>query len=171
MLRDVTERRRHECRIRTLHDATRRLVTAEEPDDVGEIAMDAIVEVFDKPVAGLWVFDPAGGVLVPLAATESAKALATKDGQDPGTPLPEWTVERSVFEAGQQRVVEEYADRDDAVTDAFETVLMHPLGRHGLLTIAAANGTAEFVESERDLVGILGRSVTAAMDRVGYDSV
>jgi len=171
VLRDVTERRRHECRIRTLHDATRRLVTAEEPDDVGEITMEAVVDVFEKPVAGLWVFDPAGGVLVPLAATESAKALAAKDDLDTMSSLPEWTVELAVFEAGEQRVIKGYADRDDTVTDEFETVLMHPLGRHGLLTIAAANGTTKFDESERDLVGILGRSVTAAMDRVGYDSV
>ena len=171
VVRDVTDRRRHERRLRALHDATRRLLTASDPTAIGSITLEIIDDVFEQPVACIWRFDPDAGKLVQSSATESAKELALTDDLDPSEiTLPAWTVEMSVFEAGEQRVVTDYGERDDTIPDVFETVLMDPLDRHGLLTVAAANGDGTFDDSDRDLIGILARSVAAAFDRVCADT-
>jgi len=171
VLRDVTDRRRHDRRIRALHDATRRLVTAESVSEAADVAISTVEDVFEEPIACLWIYDAARGELVPLSATEHAIRVARESGFEPGEDtLPDWTVEMSVFEAGEQRIVEDFAERDDVVTDALEAVLMHPLDGHGLLTISTTDPERTFDESDRDLVGILGRAVTAALDRVGVDT-
>ena len=170
VLRVVIERRRHERRLRALHDAMRRLLTASDPTAIGAITLDIIEEVFEQPVACIWKYDPAAGELVQISSSESVKELALADGLDTSSiSLPAWTVEMSVFEAGEQRVVTDYGERNDTVPDVFETVLMDPLDRHGLLTVAAANGDGTFDDSDRDLIGILARSVAAAFDRACAD--
>jgi PAS domain S-box-containing protein len=171
VLQDVTDRRRHERRIRALHDATRRLVGAEAPTEVGRVTMETVEDVFNEALVCLWAFDPAAGELVVVSATESARALAREDGLDPDhVSLPDWTIEMEAFESGDPRAVEDYRGRPNAVTDALEVVLMYPLDGHGLLTIGSTDPERTFDASEQDLVGILARSVAAAMDRVGADT-
>ncbi|WP_324755886.1 hypothetical protein [Haloarcula montana] len=66
-----------------------------------------------------------------------------------------------VFAAGEPRVIEGYADHDDVMTGVF----MLPLDEHGLLSVASVEPRT-FSAAERDLLGILARSVVAAFDRV-----
>jgi|AntDeeMetagen192_2_1112575.scaffolds.fasta_scaffold04748_2 PAS domain S-box-containing protein len=166
VLRDVTDRYCREQRLEALHDATRRLLTAGDRGTVADIALDAVEDVFDESVAVVWEYDPERGCLAPLAATENAARIAEKEGIEAGvTPLPDWCVEMAVFESGDPRVVEDYADREDAVSDAFATIFMHPLGDYGLLAIGSTSSRT-FDDAERDLVGILARSVAATFDRL-----
>jgi len=166
VLRDVTDRYCREQRLEALHDATRRLLVAEDRGTVADVALDVVENVFDESVAVVWEYDSGGDSLAPLAATENATRIAEKAGLEAGvSPLPDWAVEMTVFEAGDPRVVEEYGDREDAVTDAFETLFMYPLGEHGLLAIGSTTPRT-FDDAERDLVGILARSVAATFDRL-----
>lgn len=166
VVRDVTDRCRRERRLEALHEATRRLLTADDRETVAAITLDVVKNVFDEPVAAVWEYDPDERAFRPLAATENATQIALDAGFQPHvSPLPDWTVEMAVFESGEPRIVDDYADRDDAVTDAFETVFLHPLEDHGLIAIGSTDQRT-FDDSERDLVGILARSVVATFDRL-----
>jgi hypothetical protein len=74
-------------------------------------------------------------------------------------------VELEVFREGEPRVLADYGERDDAASEKFATANLFPLDRHGLLGIASLE-PREFPDSERDLVGVLARSVVAALDPV-----
>lgn len=166
VLRDVAERNRRERRLKALHEATRRLLTAEDRDAVGAITIDVLTNVFEESAAAVWEYDEDANDLRPLAMTEKAKQIATVgDGDRTEDPLPDSTVEMETFEAGEPRVVEEYAERDDAVTDALESVFLYPLKDHGLLAIASPEPRT-IETAERELIGILARSIVAALKRL-----
>jgi len=165
VMRDVTERDRHERRLETLHEATRDLLTATGMRAVAEITTATLTDVLDEQLAAVWRYDADEDALASVAATGRSRELAPEH-DDPG-PLPTLSdaVECTVFEDGEPWVIQDYGERDDAARERFETVLLFPLGDHGLLRVASRDAR-EFTDSERELVGILARSVVAALDRV-----
>ena len=166
VLRDVTDQRRREQRLEALNDATRTLLTAETPEAVARIAVDTVETVFDESFAALWTYRPEIEQLTTLAVTEAAAERASDATDESGTATPTpGDLEMQVFEAGEPRLVEAYADHDDAMTGAFETVFMLPLDEHGLLSVAAVEPDA-FTDADRDLLGILAQSVVSAFDRL-----
>ncbi|MFC7075120.1 response regulator [Haloarcula halophila] len=166
VLRDVTDQRRREQRLEALNDATRELLTAETPEAVAQVAVEVVESVFDEPFVAIWSYRPETDQLTTLAVTEAATERAAAERNE---PRPVDTVggdlEMDVFAAGEPRVIEGYADHDDAMTEAFETVFMLPLDEHGLLSVASVEPRT-FSAAERDLLGILARSVVAAFDRL-----
>ncbi|MFC6975045.1 response regulator [Halomicroarcula sp. GCM10025709] len=166
VLRDVTDQRRREQRLEALNDATRQLLTADTPEVIARVAVDTVETVFDESLAAVWTYRPEADRLTALAVTEAATERASDATDGTGTTNPtQGDLEMQVFEAGEPRLVEDYADHDDAMTTAFETVFLLPLDDHGLLSVAALEPDA-FSDADRDLLGILARSVVAAFDRL-----
>jgi hypothetical protein len=101
-----------------------------------------------------------------LAASEDATALVTESenlGRHPDAP--KWSVEYETFLSGEPRVVENYHEREDALTGALSTVFLVPLGEYGLLATGSRDHRT-FTEAERTLVEVLAKSVQAALERL-----
>jgi len=169
VLRDVTERARRERRLERLHDASRDLLTAPDQEAVAECTVRTLQDVLGKDAVAFWYHD--GDALRTISATQAARERVRETGADTETvrTLPEWSVEYTTFEAGRPRVVTDYAERDDAVTEAYATTYLVPLDEHGLLAIGS--GEPYTVEpAEQEIVGILARTVVAALDRLDRET-
>ena len=119
-----------------------------------------------EDAVGFWYHD--GDDLRILSTTDAARRHARAADTDPDevTTLPDWSVEYATFEGDRPRVVTDYADRDDGITDAFEAVYLVPLDGHGLLAVASPDPYT-VAPAEQEIVGILARTVVAALDRLG----
>jgi len=166
VLRDVTERHRRERRLERLHDAARELQTAPDRKAVADCTVEMLRDVLGQDAVGFWYYD--GSDLRILSATDAARerVRAVDTDSDRIATLPEWSVEYTTFEGERPRVVTDYADRDDGITDAFETAYLVPLDDHGLLAVASPDPYT-VAPAEQEIVGILARTVVAALDRLG----
>jgi len=166
VLRDVTERHRRERRLERLHDAARDLQTAPDRKAVADCTVETLRDVLGEDAVGFWYHD--GDDLRILSTTDAARRHARAADTDPDevTTLPDWSVEYATFEGDRPRVVTDYADRDDGITDAFEAVYLVPLDGHGLLAVASPDPYT-VAPAEQEIVGVLARTVVAALDRLG----
>lgn len=165
-IRDVSERKQFENRLRALSDILIDLASAETSEDITQFAVDTIADVLDKPLAVVWEYDADAEILVPCGANEQALTrLAAEDHEGP-PPMREGTVEMTAFRRGETMVLDDYASRDDAGAPIpLETVLLAPLGEYGLLGVGTHehNGINEI---DRYAVNILRRSVRVNLERV-----
>jgi len=159
--RDVTERKRRERTVRSLHESTDELQNAETAREVCEATVAAATEVLDLSMPACWlhgVDEP--GVLTPIAATDEAWALPLGDG-GPGELEP-GDFEYGVYEGGEMTVY----DPDELYGETpLDIVVLVPLGDHGLFG-AAEPGIESFDDVTLDAARILARHVTTALDRV-----
>jgi len=169
VLRDVTERNRRERRLERLHDAARDLLTAPDRKAVADCTVGTLTEVLGEDAVGFWHHD--GDDLRILSATDAAREHARAAHTDSAAiaTLPEWSVEYTTFLGSRPRVVTDYARRDDAITDAFTTVYLVPLDDHGLLAVASPDAYT-VAPAEQEIVGILTRTVVAALDRLDRET-
>ena len=156
---NVTERVRHERLLERLNEAGRRLLEAGSRQAITERVVEIAQDVLDHPYTGVWLYDAEDDVLSWVAGDGPAREHGhTVMGAD--------CVEMDVYRAGEGRFIQHYADVDrSAFPDAeVESVLLLPLGEHGLLTVASPEAV-DLESAERDLVEILARDATVALDR------
>ena len=75
VVRDITDRKRHERSIETLHTATRAMIDATDRDAIAEMAVTTVERVFDMPVCGVWLHDESDGMLHPAAISDRGREL------------------------------------------------------------------------------------------------
>jgi PAS domain S-box-containing protein len=156
---DVTDRKRRERRLGALHDTSRELLTAAADEGaVFEIAVAAAREVLGLDLGA--VFRRSDGELVPAAV--SAAAMDVLEGGPPtlGPDTALW----SALEEGEPRVVTDVDERYIADDAAVGALLVQPLGEAGVF-VAGGRDDATFDEGTRELAGLLGTTVAAALER------
>lgn len=174
--RDVTERNRRlralresrrelatrERTLRTLHDASRGLLRAESVETVCKIAIDAVDELLELPLAGVYLWHDAAGELRPEVTSETTTELLESvpvfDGDD--------SVVWEAFVDGSPRRYEDVSTepmRYNAETDV-RTELVLPLGTHGVI-VAGSPKTDAIDESDFESADVLATSVEAALNR------
>jgi len=179
MQRDVTERKRRERMIRTLHEATDDLQDAETPEAVCEAAIDAATEVLDLWLPTCWLHDAGGeseesGETGTATLTPAASGDETEDLPPAAGPrdLEPGDLEYEVYEGGERRICD--PDDLDGGTPPGDALLF-PLGDHGLFGAVERESEREgdgdetpggFDDVTLDAAGILARHVTSALDRV-----
>ena len=154
--RDITERKRRERAIRALQDATERLQSAQTPEDVATIAVEAASDALDLPMAVCWMHESDPDRLRPVAATDAAREAGLVSGLSPGR------YEHAVFHSGE---VTEYSPSEHGTDNPLETGVLLPLGAHGLV----AAGRREQTEPDSavlDVARALADHVQTALDRV-----
>jgi len=176
MQRDVTERKRRERLIRTLHEATDDLQDAETPEEVCEAAIDAATDVLDLWLPTCWLHEAGGesgetstNALTPVASGDETEDLPPGAGPrnlEPGD------LEYEVYDSGERRICE--PDDLDGGTPPGDALLF-PLGEHGLFGAVERESARDDGGGERsdgfddvtlDAAGILAQHVTSALDRV-----
>jgi len=167
VLRDVTERARREQRLERLHDAARELLAAADHKAAADIAVETLRDVLGKDAVAFWHDDD--GELKILSATDAARERAFAGGPtDEIQTLPAWSVESETFRENRPRVVTDYADRDDGITDAFATTYLVPVDDHGLLAVGSTDAYT-VPPAEQEIAGVLVQTVVAAFDRLDRD--
>ncbi|SDM06376.1 PAS domain S-box-containing protein [Halogranum gelatinilyticum] len=171
VVRDITERKQWESRLKALQEATLTLRDADSETEVATTVADIVEEVLDKPLAIVWSYDETEKRLVPMAtSTQAASLLASRDLPVESLVVHEGMRQMAAFRGEEPEFLEDYqdVDRSKRFDLPLERVLYEPLGEHGLLGIAAQDG-GEFTAADRYLADILARKATATLDRVARD--
>ncbi|WP_256393241.1 PAS domain S-box protein [Natronoarchaeum rubrum] len=155
-VRDVTDRTQRVAALETLQEMSRDLIGAGSRREVAAIVTAAAADVLLHPLAAFRLHDAEADALVPVASADEGWDAGTVESlaRDEG---PLWRA----FGAGQQVVYEdtdEFADVDAA------SLLVQPLGEHGVLSFAADEPGA-FDETDRYLATVVGAAAETALDR------
>jgi len=155
-VRDVTDRTQRVAALETLQAMSRDLIGASSRQDVAEIVTDAAADVLHYPLAAFRLHDEDADALVPVASAADGWDAGTVESllRDEG---PLWRA----FDVGQQ-VVYEDAGEFEGVDAA--SLLVQPLGDHGVLSFASSD-TGAFDETDRYLATVVGAAAETALER------
>jgi len=160
VMRDISERKRREQALEALHDATREMMTAEQPDDVGRIASRTVSQVLGMPVNGMFRYDEEADALVPVVVAEGAAEMI-----DPTTRFERGDgIAWDVFEDGEARVFADVSQRPEVYNPqtAIRSEFILPLGDHGVLLIGSTEPD-DFDESDVALAKVLAANLQTAL--------
>lgn len=154
---DVTEQRRRERMIESLHDATERLQQAATTEEACQTTVQAARDVLGLPSTACWLHrdTDAGPELEPVAATDPVRAI------DPASFHP-GDIEYDAFEDGE---VLHYDPSEHFPDNPLDAAIMLPLGEHGLLGVGK-RGVEAYDEFVVDAARTLAGHVRTALDRV-----
>jgi len=161
-IRDITDRKRHEAAIETLHDATREMIDATDREGIAEIAVATVERVLDMPTCAVWLHDRAEGVLRPAAISERGEELFGTAPTYDGDESLSWRA----FEDGETRRY----DRVDREADVYDpetplrSEIVVPLGEYGVLNIGSTEPGA-FDDDDASLAELLATNTEAALAR------
>ncbi|WP_267642645.1 sensor histidine kinase [Haloarchaeobius amylolyticus] len=140
-----------------LHAATRRLLRADDHEDILTVAGEAASDVLGFPGSGVRAYD---------AETETLHHVALGGRVGDIESRPPYDVADSphgrAFRRGET-VVEDVPEDDRFDRDSFVQTMYVPLGEHGLLSVGKTDGA--FTEREVALAEILAGNTTAVLDR------
>lgn len=147
-VKDITDRKRREQALSTVHDATTRMMRAESGEEVCELAVAAATELLPVSRAAVYAFDSEAHALRPAARSPAAREFVdARSSIEDGSPIWEAFVE------GETRVID----------DASPTAVI-PIGTHGMLVVPA-DRTATFDEEAVSLARLLCDDAEAALNR------
>ncbi|WP_299269751.1 helix-turn-helix domain-containing protein [Halorientalis sp.] len=162
---EVTGRHRREQYLRTLHSATRELMTAETVEAVAEQTVATATTGLELPYAALFTREDGTGDLVPTARR------TTNPDTDPDLPTlsggdgPVWTT----FANRSGRVAATaHRGRTDATTwldDHLADWVLCPLGKHGVFLVGTPAGV-ELSSTQRDLAETWAANTRQALEEL-----
>ena len=166
--RDVSELKAREESILALNESTTELLHARDVDAVAQTVLEIVESVIDCQIGTVRTRDQARAGLVPVAATDGALAASGVDSvaelamAPPDGELDSFAArtESTLVEDDASTVLPQRADVDE--------MLVVPLGEHGVLNVGRTEDRSLEL-FERSLLEILGRTATAALDRVERD--
>ncbi|WP_238386949.1 PAS domain S-box protein [Natrialba swarupiae] len=162
VIRDISERKGRERRIRQLHDGTRRLMAAAGSDEVAKVAIEIAEDALGLRLTGIHLFDEDAGGLAPVATTEGvAELLGSVPTIEPGGGIA-W----DAYEAGEP-IAHGDVKHDPNVRNPetpIRSEVYVPLGEHGVFIVSSTEPN-EFDTEGLALAKILAANVEAALDR------
>ncbi|KAA9399539.1 PAS domain S-box protein [Haloarcula sp. CBA1130] len=161
VVRDISEQKRYENTIESLHGVTRELMSEESEQDVCRNVVETVELLLNYEYAGIWLVDESGERLSPAALTTPA---ATAFGEV-SIPLDEASAMGTAFI--QNRTVVEndgcrFSHQTNLASDSAVTLV--PLGDYGVLGVAAEGGGG-FAEEEVSMANLLGANARVALER------
>ena len=163
---DITERKRTEERLRTLHEGTREMMTASTRREVCETAAETSEHVLGHSITVVRLLADDGETLVPVAQTDET-------GERPAYPIGDTPAGRT-YREGMSRLYDDLADLDsDELADDYDrasarSAMYVPLGTHGTVSIADT-AVDRFDRSDLALAQVLAANAEAALDRVDHE--
>ena len=162
-IEEITDQRRHEGRLNALFETNRRLLDAETPAAVAEVAVDAAADVLGLSLNGVHLYNPTADALEPAAMTDAARE---RFGEPPIFEAGEG-IAWDVFTSGDARVFDDVRAADAVYNDdtAVRSEIAVPLGDHGVFLAGAPTRDA-FEERTVSLAKLLGAAVETALDQL-----
>jgi len=161
--RDVTERRRREQAIRSLHETAQEIWGSESPADVAETVVDAARDIMEMPINSVHLFDEDTDALRPVAATEQAREFV---GEIPTFERGEGLAWEA-FQTDQTRHFDDVSTVPGRFNDEtnVRSELILPLTDHGVLLVGAPK-PGLFSETDISLMETLTAHATSALDQL-----
>ncbi|WP_255169818.1 PAS domain-containing protein [Natrononativus amylolyticus] len=162
LIRDVTARKEYERVVTSLHELTRWLLQADDPEEICAIAVHAGSELLELPISGVWLLEDERGVLEPVAGTASA--------HDEFGGLPQFSMGEGlvwdVFESGSIERFDDLRDEEGLYNPEtpLRSEIIAPIGTHGVL-MAGAFEPGAFDDTDVELVSTLVENTQAALER------
>jgi len=162
VVRDVTDRKRQEDALSTLHEATRAFMEAPDERAIANVAVETARTALDLPINGLWLHDDEADALEPVAVTDEAATLLG----DPPTFTDGESLSWRAFEQETVKLYDDVRDHPDRFNPdpTIRSEIIVPLGDHGVMNFGATE-PADFDAIDRSLARILGNTVEAALSR------
>lgn len=162
-VRDIDEQKERERAIQELHNGSQKILQADTAEDVADITTEALRDILDMPLSGVWFYDEKDDILQPVTWTEQANEFVGDHPPiSPGDGL--------AWKAFEQDEVRHYNDvstvagrlnRDTVIRS--EIIL--PLGDHGVITIGSTTVNA-FDNGDLSLAQTLAAHTQIALDRL-----
>jgi len=162
-IEEITDQRRHEGRLNALFETNRRLLDAETPAAVAEVAVDAAADVLGLSLNGVHLYNPTADALEPAAMTDAARE---RFGEPPIFKAGEG-IAWDVFASGDARVFDDVRAAEAVYNDdtPVRSEIAVPLGDHGVFLAGAPKRDA-FGERTVSLAKLLGAAVETALDQL-----
>jgi len=161
---DITDRKRVEEALETLHGSTRELMRATTADEIVEQAAETATAIIDVPNVVIYQFDETSRRLDPVASSVSRTETV-----EPPTISSEESAAWEVFVTEDPAAVEDH--HSDPLSDCVGSNAIYvPLGNHGVFVAGSpiADGIGD---QDRKLTRILAANVEAALDRAEQERV
>jgi len=167
VLEDITEQKQLESKLRSLQATAQQLSGAQSSAEIGDIAVEATVDILGFELTGIWEYVDQTDELAPLATSAATRELL---GDLPRLESGE-AIAWEAFEASELR---RYDDLQSEVTlseaDAkLRSGLFVPLGEFGLIGVGTTQEQT-FSDADVDLFQILGATVEAAFTRASRET-
>ncbi len=158
--RDVSDQRAQREMLSGLLEATGQLMQARDREEVAEVAATAAQSVLGFDINLVRLYDREAGTLVPAARTEK---MAAEMGNRPVYEVGEGNP-GEVFASGEPRVVNDVTDGEVAGRGGIRSIMYHPVGVHGTISVGAPERGA-FDETDQQVLALLATSAAAACTR------
>ncbi|MEZ3116389.1 sensor histidine kinase [Halobaculum sp. MBLA0147] len=146
-----------------LHGTTREMLTAESREAVAQVAADAVENVIGFPLNTVRLYTPDPDRLLPTAISTATRSVTP--GERPAYERGE-TIQWRAFDDDEFLVFQDVTTIDDDVERSGSgSMLVAPLGEHGVLTMGTTEPAA-ISETDLELARVFAANVEAAMDRV-----
>jgi len=170
--RDISDRKRREEKLARLREWTRDLNYTRTVDETTQLAVDAVDEVVGAGLSGIHLVNEAGDALEPVALAESVPSFFDdqpsyeRDASAGTRAALAW----ETYRGDEPLRVGDLSAFDplDEETPA-ESIVLHPIGDHGLFVISSAEPHA-FTETDVLIAEILANHLEAALDRVARET-
>ena len=156
---DITDEKRRRRTLASLYEDAQAVLTSEDRQTACERTVETAMAVIDASVGEVHLYDRATDTLTP-AATTAAEPVFAAAGAEDATPL--WEVY-----GGEVRRFDALSTADVSIAHsgmAIESVLLYPLGDHGVLILGDEQAEA-FDETDRQLGRLLTTLGTIALTR------
>ncbi len=169
--RDVSGRHRRDRKLEQLQERTRELNYTRTVAETARLANDAADDIIGAPLSGVHLVNEDGTRLEPIAVMDSVQEtfdeIPSYDESAPAGSRANLAWE--VFRDGEPLHLEDVqaSTRLTEETPA-RSVVLHPIGDHGLFVISSGEPAA-FTETDVRLVEILANYLEAAIDRVSRE--
>jgi PAS domain S-box-containing protein len=163
LVHDVTAREARKETIAQLREVTRDLVRADDASTIAERVVAAVEEILGQPYAVVYLTDEDDTALTAAAST-------TAFGDPPAVVTGE-SLNWMVYDDGDRHVVQKDLDAATTLDDdsPLRSAVVHPLGAHGTLALAATDEGA-FDETDVQLSTVLASATIAALDRTSREA-
>jgi PAS domain S-box-containing protein len=164
MALDITERKRFEDAIRTLHDTTQELFHAESGEEVADLVVTAASEVLGLSDSALYLHDDERGDLYPAA---KATDVGVMWDDLPRVTTGDDTIVGHVYASGESARWDDIREAPQFIEEetSMRAGVYAPVGEHGAV-FAGSSEVGAFDDRTLQLLELLAANAEAAFDRV-----
>lgn len=167
VIRDISDRKQRERRIRRLHEGTRELMAAEHADEVAAVGCTIATDILDYRLVSIYRYNDEREVLLPVSSSEGALELFEEPPSIERGERLAW----DAFETGEPMAYGDVSTHQGVKNP--ETPIRSeahlPLGAYGLMLVASRERN-DFDRESLALASILAANVEAALERAERES-
>lgn len=164
---DQSEHALFKEKIDAVTKASRSLMTANDPENAMKMLADIVENILEFSLVCVWKYDVEDNVLRPVGVSEDTKRIPGNQGGLDPVQEGDWAMD--AFERGEVSHIEDYQNVENKSQDGLGvgTVLLYPLGRHGVITVGSTS-VVDISETQKQLLEAISRHGEVTIERVKH---